>query len=41
MYINDVHQSLSESGSYLYADDPCILYKDQSIHQTEDAERSK
>ena len=35
--INDLFQSLSEGGSYLYADDTCILYqKVQDIHQAED-----
>ena len=26
IYINDLPQSLSENGSYLYADDMCIFY---------------
>ena len=35
--INDLFQSLSEGGSYLYADDTCILYQNiQDIHQAED-----
>ena len=33
---NDLPQSLSESGFYLYADDTCIFYQDKFIHKIED-----
>ena len=35
-YINDLLQSLSESGSYRYADDTCIFYIDKNVHKIED-----
>ena len=31
IYINDLPQSLSELGSYFYADDMCIFYQDKDI----------
>ena len=34
--INDLPQSLSESGSYLYADDMCIFYQGKDIRKIED-----
>lgn len=35
VYINNLHQSSSESGSYLYADDTCTFYQDRDIHEIE------
>ena len=37
--INDLPQSLSESGSYLYADDMCIFYQGKDIRKIEDVLR--
>ena len=36
IYINDLPQSLSESGPYLYVDDTCVFYQDKNIHKIED-----
>ena len=36
IYINDLPQSLSESGSYLYADDTRIFFQYKDIHKIED-----
>ena len=32
IYINELPQLLSESGSYLYGDETCILYQDKDVH---------
>ena len=37
IYYNDLPQSLSESGYYLYADDICIFFQDKDVHKIEDA----
>ena len=34
-YINDLPQALNEAGSYLYADDTCILYQDKHVEKIE------
>ena len=34
--VNDLPQSLSESGSYLYIDHSCIFYQDKVIYKIED-----
>ena len=34
VHINDLSQSLTGSGSYLYAYDMCIFYQDEDIHKT-------
>ena len=31
LYLNDLPQSLSDAGSYLYANDTCIFYKHEGI----------
>ena len=31
LYVNHLHQSLSEAGSYLYADDTCIFYQKRDV----------
>ena len=31
LYVNDIFQSLSEAGSYLYADDTCFLYQQKEV----------
>ena len=31
LYVNDLLQSLSEAGSYLYADETCILYQQEEV----------
>ena len=35
LYINDLPQALSETGSYLYADDTCIIYQDKGVEKIE------
>ena len=35
IYLNDLPQALSETGSYLYADDTCIFYQDKDIETIE------
>ena len=35
IYINDLPQSLNETGSYLYADDTCIFYQHKDIKEIE------
>ena len=32
-YVNDLPQSLSDAGSYLYADDTCIFYQHDDVHK--------
>ena len=34
IYINDLPQTLNETGSYLYADDTCIFYLNKSVEET-------
>ena len=34
VHISDLSQSLTGSGSYLYAYDMCIFYQDEDIHKT-------
>ena len=36
VYINDLPQTLSESVSYLYADDTYFFSKDKDVHKIED-----
>ena len=31
LYVNDLPQSLSDAGSYLYADDTCIFYQHEDV----------
>ena len=31
LYVNDIPQSLSDAGSYLYADDTCIFYQMRTL----------
>ena len=31
LYVNDRPQSLSDAGSYLYADDTCIFYQQEDV----------
>ena len=31
LYVNDLPQSLSNAGSYLYADDACIFYQHEDV----------
>ena len=31
IYVNDIPQSLADSGSYLCADDNCIFYQDEKV----------
>ena len=31
LYVNDLPQSLSDPGSYLYPDDTCIFYQDENV----------
>ena len=31
IYVNDLPQSLSDTGSYLYADDTCIFYQHEDV----------
>ena len=31
LYVNDLSQSLSDAGSYLYADDTCIFYQHENV----------
>ena len=31
LYVNDLLQSLSDPGSYLYPDDTCIFYQDENV----------
>ena len=33
IYINDLPQTLNETGSYLYADDTCIFYLNKSVEE--------
>ena len=35
IYINDLPQTLNETGSYLYADDTCIFYQNKSVEEIE------
>ena len=35
LYVNDLHQSLSDAGSYLYADDTCIFYQHEDAKQSQ------
>ena len=35
LFVNDLPQSLSEAGSYLYADDTCIFYQHENVKQIE------
>ena len=35
LYVNDLAQSLSDAGSYLYADDNCIFYQNEDIKKIE------
>ena len=41
IYINDLPQSLSELGSYFYADDMCIFYQDKDIQKIEDVQNKE
>ena len=36
-YVNDLPQSLSYAGSYLYADDTCIFYQHDDVHKIKNA----
>ena len=33
LYVNDLPQSLSDAGSYLYADDTCIFYQPEDVNK--------
>ena len=35
IYINHLPQALSETGSYLYADNTCIFYQDKDVEKIE------
>ena len=35
LYVNDVPQSLSEAGSYLYAGDTCIFHQHKDVKKVE------
>ena len=35
LYVNDLSQSLSDAGSYLYADDTCIFYQHEDVKKIE------
>ena len=35
LYVNDLPQSLSDAGSYLYADDTCIFYQHENVKKNE------
>ena len=35
LYVNDLPQSLSNPGSYLYADDTCIFYQHEDVKKIE------
>ena len=35
LYLNDLPQSLSDAGSYLYADETCIFYQHEGIKKIE------
>ena len=35
LYVNDLLQSLSDAGSYLYADDTCIFYQHGDVNEIE------
>ena len=35
LYVNDLPQSLSDAGSYLYADDTCIFYQHENVKKIE------
>ena len=35
LYVNDLPQSLSDAGSYLYTDDICIFYKHEDVKKIE------
>ena len=35
IYITDLPQTLSKTGSYLYADDTCIFYQDEDVEKIE------
>ena len=37
LYVNDIFQSLSDIGSYLYADDTCIFYQHENVKKIENA----
>ena len=41
IYINDLPQSLSELGSYFYADDMCIFCQGKDIHKIEDVQNKE
>ena len=36
LYVNDLPQSLSDAGSYLFADDTCVYYQHEDVKKTED-----
>ena len=35
LYVNDLPQSVSDAGSYLYADDTCIFYQHEDVEKIE------
>ena len=35
LYVNDLPQSLSDAGSYFYADDTCIFYQHENVKKIE------
>ena len=35
IYVNDLIKSLSDAGSYLYADDTCSFYQHEDVNRTE------
>ena len=35
LYVNDLSQSISDAGSYLYADDNCIFYQHEDVKKIE------
>ena len=35
LYVNDLHQSLTNAGSYLYAHDICIFYQHEGVKKIE------
>ena len=37
LYVNDLPQSLSDAGSYLYADNTCIFYQREDVKKIENA----
>ena len=36
LYVNDLPQSLSDAGSYLYVDDTCVYYQHEDVKEVED-----